>query len=169
MAININKDALYRAAKAKDKDYTINDGGGLTLLVKSNESKLWRFIYRFNGKQNRLGLGSYPDTTLENARRQAEEARKQIATGIDPSQTRKTLKLNSKQIKLNADRANNGLPIINSFAHISQQWLDSIEHLNKPQTLVKKTSRISTHAYPALGDRPINEIKSSEILSAIKP
>lgn len=58
MAKNLNKDVVYRAAKPKDKDYTINDGECLTLLVKANGSKLWRFIYRFQGKQNRLGFGS---------------------------------------------------------------------------------------------------------------
>jgi len=90
MAEKLNKAAVYRAAKPKDKDYTINDGGGLILLVKSSGVKLWRFIYRFSGKQNRLGFGAYPDITLENARRKAGESRTQIANGIDPSATKKT-------------------------------------------------------------------------------
>jgi hypothetical protein len=34
MAEKLNKDAVYRAAKPKDKDYTINDGSVLALLVK---------------------------------------------------------------------------------------------------------------------------------------
>ena len=45
MAVNLNKDAVYRAAKPKDKDYFINDGGGLNLVVGKNGAKLWRFIY----------------------------------------------------------------------------------------------------------------------------
>ncbi|WP_419866006.1 integrase arm-type DNA-binding domain-containing protein [Methylomonas methanica] len=44
--------------KPKDKDYTINDGECLMMLVKANGSKLWRFIYRFKGKQNRLDFAS---------------------------------------------------------------------------------------------------------------
>lgn len=39
MAKELNKDVVYRAAKFKDKDYTINDGGGLVLLVKSTGVK----------------------------------------------------------------------------------------------------------------------------------
>jgi hypothetical protein len=58
MAKNLNKDTVYRAAKPKDKDYTINDGECLMMLVKANGSKLWRFIYRFKGKQNRLDFAS---------------------------------------------------------------------------------------------------------------
>jgi hypothetical protein len=56
MAEKLNKDATYKAAKPKEKDYTINDGGGLVLLVKVGGVKRWRFDYRFNGKQNRLGF-----------------------------------------------------------------------------------------------------------------
>ena len=50
MAQNLNKDAVYRAAKPKEKDYTINDGGGLCFLVKENGSKLWQFVYTFEGQ-----------------------------------------------------------------------------------------------------------------------
>lgn len=32
MAFNLNKDTVYRAAKAKDNDYTLKDGGGLSLI-----------------------------------------------------------------------------------------------------------------------------------------
>jgi len=66
MAIKLNKDAVYRAAKPKEKDYPIKDGGGLSLLVKSNGVKRWAFRYQFNGKPNNLGFGEYPATTLEN-------------------------------------------------------------------------------------------------------
>ncbi len=51
MAKELNKDTVYRAAKSKEKDYTINDGEGLVLLIKSTGVKSWRFIYRFEGKQ----------------------------------------------------------------------------------------------------------------------
>ncbi|WP_367155703.1 Arm DNA-binding domain-containing protein [Methylomonas sp. HYX-M1] len=72
MALNLNKDAVYRVAKPKEKDCRISDGGGLALLVKSTGLKRWVFDYRFQGKGNRLGVGEYPAVTLENARRQAE-------------------------------------------------------------------------------------------------
>ncbi|WP_150047425.1 Arm DNA-binding domain-containing protein [Methylomonas rhizoryzae] len=72
MALNLNKDAVYRVAKPKEKDCRISDGGGLALLVKSTGLKRWVFDYRFQGKGNRLGFGEYPAVTLENARRQAE-------------------------------------------------------------------------------------------------
>lgn len=45
MAVNLNKDTFYRAAKAKERDYTINDGGGLFLFVGVGGSKLWRLLF----------------------------------------------------------------------------------------------------------------------------
>ena len=86
MRVNLNKDTVYRAAKAKEKEYTIGDGGGLFLFVGSNGAKLWRFVYTIAGKRKRIAFVPYPETTQENARRKAEEERAQIASGIDPGE-----------------------------------------------------------------------------------
>ncbi len=62
MAKELNKDAVYRAAKSKDKDYMLNDGGGgLYLFVSKKGARLWRFMYAFDKKQKKLALGIYPD------------------------------------------------------------------------------------------------------------
>ncbi len=169
MSVNHNKDAVYRSAKAKEKDYTINDGGGLYLLVGAISSKLWRFIYTFNGKRKKLSFGAYPDTSLENARRKSEEARGHVANGTDPGELRKQTKVISQIDKLNEERLNEGLPIIDSFADITQQWLNSISHLTTAVTQTKKTSRIDRLAFPALGNMLINAVKSADILATLKP
>jgi len=169
MAIKLNRDAVYRAARAQQKDYRISDGGGLSLLVKTDGTKRWLFYYRLEGKQNTLGLGIYPDTSLENARRKAEEARKQIADGIDPGEIRKQEKAAKQLAKLNEERLDEGLPILDSFADVTRQWLDSISHLTSATTHTKKISRIERLAFPLLGDKPIKEIKSADVLAVLKP
>jgi hypothetical protein len=45
MTKELNKESVYRSAKPKEKDYTINDGDGLVMLVKKTGVKTWRFIY----------------------------------------------------------------------------------------------------------------------------
>lgn len=169
MAKELYKDMFYRSAKPKEKDYSISDGGGLSLFVKTNGVKRWLFVYRFEGKQNRLGFGLYPDVTLENARRKAETAREQIAKNIDPGEIRKVLKARRQLTKLNTERVNDGLPILNSFADAALKWLNSIEHLTKKTTSSKKISRLQRLAFPVLGDMPINQIKSANVLSVLKP
>ena len=169
MAKELNKDVVYRAAKSKEKDYTINDGGGLVLLVKSTGVKSWRFIYRFGGKQNRLSFGAYPSTTTESARRKAEKAREQLANDIDPAELKKQNKVLENLIAKNAKRKEDGLTVLNSFADLTRQWLASVAHLTSKTTQIKKASRLERLAFPVLGDMQIKEIKSSDILAALKP
>jgi len=51
-----------------------------------NGSKCFRLKYRFEGKEKRLALGVYPETTLKQAREKRDEARKAQAQGIDPGE-----------------------------------------------------------------------------------
>jgi len=169
MAEKINKDAVYRAAKPKEKDYFINDGGGLYLWVKANGSKLWQFVYTVESNRKRLALGAYPGVTLESARRKAEELSQQLANGTDPADSRNEAKKAKQLAKLNKERISDGLPILDSFADVTRQWLDSIVHLTTPTTHIKKTSRIERLAFPTLGDKPIKEIKSADVLATLKP
>lgn len=138
MAKELNKDAVYRAAKSKDKDYMLNDGGGLYLFVNKKGARLWRFMYTFDKKQKKLALGIYPNVTLEAARRKSEEASGNVANGIDPSEIRNEFKKAKQLVQSNNDRVTDGLPIINSFADITRQWLESIAHLTKALTQKRK-------------------------------
>ena len=88
-------DKAVRSAKPKVKPYKLADGRSLYLLVNPAPagskvgSKLWRFSYRFEGKQKTLALGAYPDVSLALARERRDEAGKRVAVGIDPSADRK--------------------------------------------------------------------------------
>lgn len=169
MAVNLNKDTVYRTAKAKEKDYTINDGGGLFLFVGTTGVKLWRFVYTFAGKRKKIAFGSYPDTTLENARRKAEEYRGNIACNIDPSAIRKQAKAIKQQAAEHEKRLEAGLPTINSFEHVSREWLASIAHGVREITQQKKIRRFELYVFPVIGSKPIAEIKSPDVFGIIKP
>ena len=80
-------------AKPAAKPYKLTDGGGLHLLVRSSGGKLWRFRYRFAGRENMLALGSFPAVSLASARDRRDEAKKLIAAGTDPADKRKLDKL----------------------------------------------------------------------------
>lgn len=68
------------------------DGRGLFLQVAPNGGKYWRYAYRFGEKQKTLALGIYPDIGLAKAREWHQEARTQLAQGIDPSAHKQTVK-----------------------------------------------------------------------------
>ncbi|MGP8588329.1 Arm DNA-binding domain-containing protein, partial [Salmonella enterica] len=82
-------DSKIRAAKPLAKSYKLTDAQGLYLTVSISGSKLWYFRYRFEGKENRLAFGPYPQVTLAEASEKRDAARKLLASGICPSQIRK--------------------------------------------------------------------------------
>ena len=52
-------DVVCRTTKPRARFNKLSDSGGLQLWVQPNGSKLWRFAYRFGGKQKVLALGAY--------------------------------------------------------------------------------------------------------------
>src|SRR5450432_2191781 len=80
-------------AVAKDKQLMLSDGFGLHLLVQPSGSKLWRFRYRFGGRENMLTFGAFPMVSLSAARSKRDDARKLLADGTDPSVKRKLDKI----------------------------------------------------------------------------
>lgn len=73
------------------------DGQGLALYHFPNDSKIWRYRYRYLGKARMLSLGSYPDVSLKNARIKHQEMRQILDKGIDPSLDRQEKMLQKKQ------------------------------------------------------------------------
>jgi Arm DNA-binding domain len=65
---------------------------GLSLVVRRSTSKAkpnalrrgWVWRYTLDGKRQKLGLGAYPATSLEDARRKAREAAATVAKGLNP-------------------------------------------------------------------------------------
>jgi integrase len=169
MAKELLKPATVSNAKPGDKDKRLNDGNGLYLLIKPTGAKWWRFDYSIDGKRKTLSLGVYPATGLADARRKAEEARGKVANGIDPSDTRKEAKVAKQAETENQKRLDAGLPILNSFEHITRNWLASIEHTVINNTHQKKVGNFKKHVFPAIGQMGISEIKSPHIFEIVKP
>lgn len=142
MAKELLKPATVSTAKPGDKDKRLNDGNGLYLLIKPNGAKWWRLDYSIDSKRKTLSLGVYPATGLADARRKAEEARAKVASGIDPSDTRKEAKTAKKIKAENQKRLDAGLPILNSFEHITRDWLASVEHTVIGNTHQKKVGHL---------------------------
>lgn len=97
-------DAKIRAAKPRAKRYALKDGDGLFLEIPPEGKKRWRFRYRFQGKDNELSLGLYPDVPLrgfkhasgawlKGARDIRDEYRQLLAAGVNPSAQRKAVKV----------------------------------------------------------------------------
>jgi integrase len=142
-------------AKSQEKQVTLFDGGGLFLLVTPSGGKLWRFKYRFDGKEKLLALGPYPEISLAEARTKREEARTQIEHGIDPGAVRKAMK--------QADTAET-----ETFEVIAREWYLKFSPAWAPSHAETNMARIKRDLFPWIGSRPIKEIKAPELLTCLR-
>jgi hypothetical protein len=85
-------DVQVRQARPREKVYKLRDERGLLLLVRPTGAKWWRLRYEFQGKENMLSLGVYPDVSLSMARDRRDATGRLIADGMDPSKERQAEK-----------------------------------------------------------------------------
>ncbi|KAA6165575.1 MULTISPECIES: Arm DNA-binding domain-containing protein [Pseudomonas fluorescens group] len=78
-----------RHARTIGKNYTLGDFDGLSLWVTKAGGKLWLFRYYWEGRQQRMSFGAYPDVSLKHARERRDEARELLAENINPCAHRK--------------------------------------------------------------------------------
>jgi integrase len=149
-------DAAVRKVKTPAKPLKLSDERGLYLLCLPGGGKRWRFKYYYGGKEKLLSLGTYPEVSLGKARDGREEARRQLAAGIDPSAARQE----AKRQKIEA-RANN-------FETIAREWLGNV----KPRWAAiyhgDTMKRFETFVFPTIGRRPIAGIGVSELLPLVR-
>ncbi len=146
-------DTEIKRAKAAEKAYSLGDGGGLYLWVKPTGGKLWRWSYRFDGKEKLMSLGKYPDVSLAQARERHAEARKLLATGVDPMAQRKAEKTAEK------------VAVENSFQSVTAQWLEHWQEGKSPRHVDSVRRRMAADILPCLGARPIAEIEAPELVA----
>lgn len=169
MARMILTDAHLRGIKAQDPRKRMTDGGGLYLLLfVKGGSHAWRFDYTHEGKRKTLSLGTYPDTGLSLARRKADEARRLLAEGINPSTARKEARTAIVQALEGERRADAGLPALGSFEEVARSWFD-VQRGDWAATYANKViRRLELYAFPYIGRRPVGEITPPELLAVLR-
>jgi integrase len=149
-------DAKVRNAKPRIKPYKIADGEGLFLLIMPNDSKYWRLKYFFAGKEKTLALGVYPEVSLSDARERRTQARKLLAAGKDPGETKKEAKRLATQ------------KTANTFEVVAREWFDKRKHEWVSAFADRLLVSLERHILPALGQRPIADITAPEVLSMLR-
>ncbi|GFO55875.1 integrase [Geomonas sp. Red276] len=145
-------DSQVEDAKPGDRDYKLSDGYGLHLLVTTKGGKLWRFQYRFAGKQKLLCLGAYPAVSLVEARQKLEEARKQLAGGVDPSELKKILKVRRPEEE------------VKSLEDVSRRWYEQAKCMLAPSYAKEMLARLEIDVFHYVGKKHINNLTQSELL-----
>lgn len=145
-----------KTAKAANKQYKMADGGGLYLLVTTNQAKYWRLDYRFNGKRKTLAIGVYPEISLLEARERRVVARKILANGADPSEIKKAQKAAAVALTEN------------SFENVAREWFSKHAPNWKENHSSKIIRRFEADIFPWLGTKPASDITAPDLLQTIR-
>lgn len=145
-------DNAIRSAKPREKPYKMGDSGGLFLLVHPSGARWWRFKYRVAGKENLLSFGVYPDVPLKLARERRDEARRQLANGIDPSVKRRAEKVAESD----------------SFEAVAREWFGKFSANWAPSHSSKILRRLEMDVFPWIGSRPVSQVTPPELLSCLR-
>ena len=145
-----------KALKPRVSSYRVSDSGGLCLEVSPAGGKLWRWRYRLNGKAQMIGLGKWPEVTLEQARIKRDQSRAELNGGKDPVRQRQAEKLR---------RMTEGE---NTFESICRKWMAL-----KAKKLTKKYAeqslrRAEQHVFPMVGALPITDITIPDVVRVIE-
>lgn len=139
---------------------------GLTLQVgnpstgTSKRPASWVLRVCVGSTRRNLGLGKYPEISLQQARKRALELKSLCVQGIDP------LKERADRIQ----RAAESKRLTRSFRSVADDYL----RIQSVSTQSQKhrhqwRSSLQTYVYPKIGDRPIAHITVDEVLGVLQP
>ena len=147
-------DARCRSAKPGDKLQKLTDGAGLQLWLQPTGGRLWRFAYRFGGKQKLLALGVYPTVPLARARQAREDARRLLADGLDPAEEKK--------------RRAEALANAPTFCGVADEYVAKLRRESRADATIEKTEWLLGFAKAEFGTQPIGQIAAPAILSVLQ-
>ncbi|KQQ56734.1 integrase [Pseudomonas sp. Leaf129] len=152
-------DVKVKAAKPKEKDYILSDGDGLQMRVRANGSKLWNFNYIHPATKKRvnMGLGTFPEVSLAQARKRTVESRELVAQGLDPKEKR------------DADRRTLKAATEHTFKNVASAWFD----LKKDSVTTAYAEDIwrslTLHVFPDLATTPISAMTAPAVIKLLRP
>src|SRR5262249_2102165 len=126
-----------------------NDGAGLALRVTSKTARSWVLRYMLDGRAREMGLGSYPDISLAEARVMASEARKLKGHGKDPIAARESQRAAQR---LEAARAV-------TFRHCGAAFIAAHKDgWKNAKHAAQWAATLETYVYPTMGKLPVQSV-----------
>jgi integrase len=150
-------DLTCRKAKPAPKLYKLSDMNGLQLWVfpPPRGSRMWRFAYRFRGKQKLLAIGKYPEVSLLEARTKRAQANALLAQGTDPCHRKRMERI---------EREYPG----DSFEVVASEYVEKLRREGRAETTLEKIEWLLSFAKPVLGPMSMRSIRPIEILAVLR-
>jgi integrase len=148
-------DTAIRNLETREKRYRVSDQRGLYIDFGATGSKLWRWKYRYLGREKRI-VRALPEVSLADVRRLQEDARRLLQSGKDPALERKRKR----------DVA--AVSAENTFGGVAREYIQ-IKMIGdrRAQTTVDKARWLLEQLSP-LWSLPISDITAAEVLGALR-
>lgn len=150
---------VRRLSKRPGK-HAVGGVAGLLLEVKSTLTASWTFRVVIGDRRPDIGLGGYPDVTLEQARAQAREIREQIRQGIDPLAARR-----AAQDSLRAAAAARM-----TFDEAALKcWRARSQEFRNAKHAAQWLSTLTRYAKPIVGALPVDQVDLAHVVRILEP
>ena len=157
--VKASKLTHIQACKLKEPGL-YGDGAGLWLKVTPHGSKSWIFRFTLTGRERWMGLGSFPDVTIAEARDAAAEFRKKVRSGIDP--------LQEKQEKAASAIACQAREV--TFDWCAGQYIDAHKSGWKSAKHADQwRNTIAMYASTVVGAVTVDKIETAHIMKILEP
>lgn len=153
-----------KARKITPDDKTLAVGGAKGLYLRAGSSKgtgkfFLRFVSPATGKRRDMGLGSYPELGLAEARRLAMDAHRLIADGVDPIEQR-------NQTAKEAVQSN----IVPTFQEAAERTYAALEpSFKNAKHSAQWINTLRTYAFPHIGQKPVDILTTDDFACLLAP
>lgn len=135
----------------------ICDGRGLYLTKSSAKYGKWTYRFTMHGRAREMGLGPYPEISLNDARLKREECRQMITQGIDPLEKKHEhmrTKLKSENFK---------------FRHVAELYMRDNQASWTEKSKHQWRATLHDYAYPHLDKKPLSKLDSVDVSCVLRP
>ena len=158
------------AAKRICEPGLYHDGGGLYLQVsvsansralnEATVNKSWVYRYRLHGKLRGMGLGSFKDFSLAEARERATKLRQLVADKIDP--------IDERLSRAKAIEAQRSIEI--SFKECAERYYaQEAPYWKNAKHSAQWINTLKAHAFPIIGKLKVHQVGKSELNKVLEP
>lgn len=139
--------------------FAVGGVDGLHLCIDEG-SKAWVLRIKIGNRRTDIGLGSFNDVSLADARELAREKRKLVRGGSDPVAAKR-----EARAAAGIERAK-----AKTFAECAAIVIEKkAATLKNPKHLAQWTSTLKTYAYPTLERRSVGSITKGDVAAVLEP
>lgn len=140
--------------------HAVGGVSGLLLQVTPSGARTWILRTKVGTKRRSIGLGAFPDVSLADARRKAQEVKEKIAQGIDPVEEKKAARRALIASQLSTM----------TFAQAMADYIDmKAKEFKNPRQRQQWENSLNTYAVPHIGKVPVREIELPHIKAVLDP